>query len=167
MPPSATSDGSAAAALEPIEHVGADGEGIVELFQPEGVLDDAGDVEVVRQRTRGDDEHVVRDDVAVVEHDAAAGGVHGNDAAHSHADVASALARPHDPPYRLGDLVGVQTGRSHLVQQRLERVEVVGVDQQHVERLITQPPGDGQAAEPTSDDHDLRRSVDTHTPTVG
>ena len=59
------------------------------------------------------------------------------------------------PAYRLGDLVAVETGRRHLVQQRLERVEVVGVDQQHVERLIEQPTGDGEAAEPTSDDHDL------------
>ena len=134
--------------------MGADGERIVELFQPEGVLDDARHVEVVRDSAGGDDEHVVRDDVAVVEHDAAPGGVDGNDAAHAHPDVASAGARPDDPAYRLGDLVAVEAGRSHLVEQRLERVEVVGIDQQDVERLIEQPTGDGEAAEPTTDDHD-------------
>ena len=37
-----------------------------------------------------------------------------------------------------------------------------------VERLVEQFTGDGQPAEPTTDDHDLRDgSVDAHTPTVG
>ena len=87
--------------LEPVEDVGADGERVVELLQPEGVLDDARHVEVVRERTGGDDEHVVRDDVAVVEHDAAPGGVDGDDAAHPHADVASCGLRGRTMP-RIG-----------------------------------------------------------------
>src|SRR6185295_17476282 len=42
----------------------------------------------------------------------------------------------------------------HLVEQRLEGVEVVLVDQQHGDGSAGEPPGGGKAAETGSDDGD-------------
>ena len=57
--------------LEAVEHVCAQPEGVVEVLEREGVLDDAGHVEVVRDGAGSDDEHVVVEAVAVVEADMA------------------------------------------------------------------------------------------------
>src|SRR5512143_3390928 len=45
-----------------------------------------------------------------------------------------------------------ELGCGHLVEQRLELVEAVLVDQGHLDvRLAGQPPGAGDASEPTTD----------------
>ena len=58
------------------------------------------------------------------------------------------------PAHRVGHVVGVQAGRGHLVEQRLEGVEVVGVDERHVDRGVAERLGRRQAAEAGADDHD-------------
>ena len=45
--------------LEAVEHVGPQPQGVVEVLEREGVLDDPGHVEVVRHGAGGDHEHVV------------------------------------------------------------------------------------------------------------
>ena len=66
-----------------------------------------------------------------------------------HGDVA--LAAEH-ATHGVGDVVGVEPGGGDLVQQRLEQVEVVGVDDLDVDGRRAQALGDGQPAEPGADD---------------
>ena len=112
---------------------------------------------------------VVGQDAAVVEADLACVEVDARHAGHPHVDVAGpAASGADDPADGVGHVLGVQAGRGDLVQQRLEGVEVVGVDQRHLDRLTEQATGRGEAAEAGADDDDAgavggRR----HTPTVG
>ena len=54
----------------------------------------------------------------------------------------------------VGDVVGVEPRRGDLVQQRLEQVEVVGVDDLDVDGLrLARRLGDRQPAEPGADHH--------------
>ena len=76
-----------------------------------------------------------------------------------------------DAPNREADVVGVETRRGHLVQQRLERVEVVGVDQGHVDLGLRQTLGGADATESGSDDDDMRANhhherYRSHVPSV-
>ncbi len=58
------------------------------------------------------------------------------------------------PAHRMGDVGGVQACGRHLVEKRLERVEVVPVDDGHRD-VVAERPGDGQPAEPGADDDDM------------
>ena len=60
---------------------------------------------------------------------------------------------PEDAAHGVGDVVGVEAGGGHLVEQRLEGVVVVRVDQHHVDRRLGQRLRRRQAAEP-GPDHD-------------
>ena len=58
-----------------------------------------------------------------------------------------------DAPHRVGDVVGAEPGRGDLVEEGLKGVEVVGVDDDHIDRHPPQRPGQGEAAEAGPDDH--------------
>ena len=58
-----------------------------------------------------------------------------------------------DGAHRIGDVGGVEPGRGHLVQQRLEGVEVVAVDDGHLDRLVPEVP-DGAEPGEAGPDHD-------------
>ena len=76
---------------------------------------------------------------------------------HAHGHVALA---PEDAAHRVGDVVGVESGRGHLVQERLEGVEVVGVDHDHVDGLLAAAPcADREPAEPGPDHDDPMTSA--------
>ncbi len=62
-----------------------------------------------------------------------------------------------DAARREGDVVGVETGGGHLVQQRLEGVEVVGVDEGDVDRCVAEGLDRRQPAEAGADDDDAWR----------
>jgi hypothetical protein len=55
-----------------------------------------------------------------------------------------------------GDVGRVQAGGGDLVEQRLERVEVVAVDQRDLDRCAGQAAGRGEAAEPGTDHDHVR-----------
>ena len=104
------------------------------------------------------------------------GEVDGRHARHADADVGGPPAATTDAaPDGVGDVLAVQPRRRDLVQQRLERVEVVGVEQRDLDRLAEQGPRRGQATEAGADDDDVgptrtrRRGCRTrcHTPTLG
>ena len=59
----------------------------------------------------------------------------------------------HVPNWRR-DLTGRKQARCHLIQKGLEQVVVTPVDQRDIDRLAPQPPGGGQATEPSTNDHD-------------
>ena len=59
-----------------------------------------------------------------------------------------------DAADRVGDVVGVESGGRHLVQQRLERVEVVLVDHDHLDIDVAKPAHDTKTAESGADDDD-------------
>ena len=67
-----------------------------------------------------------------------------------HGDVALAAE---DATHGVGDVVGVEAGSGDLVQQRLEQVEVVGVDDGDVDGRLGEALGGGQPAESGTDDH--------------
>ena len=50
-----------------------------------------------------------------------------------------------------------QPRQRHLIEQRLEQVVVQAIDDRHLDGLVTERPGRGEAAEPGPDDHDARR----------
>ena len=77
--------------------------------------------------------------------------VGGHDPAEVHGDVALS---PEDAAHGIGDIVAVEPGGGHLVQQRLEQVVVVGVDQIDVHRGVAERSGGSEATEPGSHDHD-------------
>ena len=77
--------------------------------------------------------------------------VDAGDSALPEAHVALAVEQaPHD----VGHVGRAQAGGGHLVQQRLEGVEVVLVDERDLDRRSLQPPGDLEPAEPGADHHD-------------
>ena len=133
----------------------ADRQCVVERLQGEGVLVHAGDAERCGHRAGGDDERVVLQRVAWLGEDQLAVEVEADDTSHADGDVALATE---DAAHRVADVVAVEPRRGHLVQQRLERVEVVGVDDRHVHRRVAQPPSDGQPTEAGPDDHDALAS---------
>ena len=73
----------------------------------------------------------------------------------------AALPEPHvglaveQAPHDVGHVGGAQPGGGHLVQERLEGVEVVLVDEGDLDRRALQAPGDLEPAEPGADHHDL------------
>ena len=89
--------------------------------------------------------------VAMVERDDPGVEVDVRDRRHVHVDVALAAEHATDG---VGDVVGVEPGRGDLVEQRLEQVEVVGVDDVDVNGCPGQALGHRQPAEPGADHHD-------------
>ena len=131
--------------LELAQHVVPQAEGVLQALEPEAVLRHTGNAEGGRHRAGGQDQLVVLERGAVLHGQAPGPDVDAGDPAQ--ADVHVAVAG-HDAPNGRGDVVGVQAGGGHLVQQRLEGVEVVGVDQHHVHRHVTEVVDQLQASEP-------------------
>ena len=144
--------------LEAGQDVDAQRQRVLEVLERQRVLHDARDAEVVADGAGGDDERrrsrgrspssssswrASRSTLA--------------DAGHPHADVGRpAAAAAHAAADRVGDVLGIQAGGRDLVQQRLERVEVVGVEQCHVDPCAEQRPRRSEAAEAGTDDDDVR-----------
>ena len=77
------------------------------------------------------------------------------------------MAPTDDPADRVGDVGRREARRGHLVQQRLERVEVVAVHQRDVEVFASEGASGGQPAEPRSDDHHPRSLHGAHLSRLG
>src|SRR5262249_61760966 len=71
----------------------------------------------------------------------------------------SVLRITQDGADRLGDVRRPERRGCDLVKQRLKQMIVVAVDDQHVGGRAGQRPRSEQAAEPTTDDDDLRSAV--------
>ena len=127
----------------------AQGEGVVEVLERQRVLGDAGDAEVVDDGTARHDEHVVVDALAVGEDDGCRPSTStATTRAMRTVTLDGAPAAAADAAADgVGDVLGVQPGRGHLVQQRLEGVEVVDVEERDLDRLAEQAAGRRQAAE--------------------
>ena len=135
------------------QQAGAQTDRVVERLQRQGVLVDAGDAETRRDRAGGDHEVVVVERDLVVDGDRPAVEV---DRGHGAEQEPRRLRPAQDAAHGEADVAGVETRRRHLVQQRLEGVEVVGVDDGDVDRRATQSLDDAQPAEPRPDDDDMR-----------
>jgi hypothetical protein len=79
--------------------------------------------------------------------------VEGGHAGHPKLAVAQG---PDEPAHGLGDLAGVEQGGGNLVEQRSEEVVIVAVDEGHLDRQPTQPPGQRESGEPRPHDHHPR-----------
>ena len=109
-------------------------------------------------RAGRDDQVVVRRPVAAVEVQHAAVEVDARHAGQPDGDVGLA---PEDAAHRVGDVAASRPGRGHLVQQRLEGVEVVAVDQGDVDRGVARPL---TAARPAEAGPDRRRPPSSPAP---
>ena len=78
--------------------------------------------------------------------------IDGDGGGEQHAHV---LLPPENPPDRRGDIAGRQSGRRHLVEQRLEQVVIAAVEQGDADRRALQRLSGGEPAEPSADDHDM------------
>ncbi len=136
----------------------------MEILQPERVLFDGRQAEVVGRAARRNDEEVVRD-LAGGRHDDLRVEIDALRLGHQESHVATPA---HDGTHRLGDVVGLQPGRRNLVQQGLELMVVVTIDHQHVDGRAREGAGDAQAAEPGTDDDDARPAavVDALRPSI-
>jgi hypothetical protein len=128
----------------------AQGDGVGGRLEREGVLAHPRDAVRGADRAGGDDERVVGDRPAGVAVHRARRDVDTGDRGHSHLDVALPAE---DAADRVGDVVDVEARGGHLVQQRLEGVEVVGVDEHHVDRFVAEALHHGEAAEARADHH--------------
>ena len=68
----------------------------------------------------------------------------------------------YDPADRRGDFSGRQSGRCHLVQQRLEIMVISAVDQCDLYRKVGKAESCVQAAKSRSDNHNLRCRFEVH-----
>ena len=105
--------------------------------------------EVVMGRAGGDDQLVVRH-LAVTEPHAAPLDVDRLDLAEQHPGV---LLPGHHRAQRRGDLARRQAAGGHLVEQRLEEVEVAAVDQRDRDRRALERARRVEPAEAAADDH--------------
>ena len=139
----------------------AEVEGVVQRLERERVLLHAGHAERRGDGAGGEDEAVVAEASDALDLELPGREVGADHPSHHHVDVLLALE---DAPRRVGDVVGVEPGRGHLVEQRLEQVVVVRVDEHDVDRRLRQRLGGGEAAEARSHDHD---PVTAHRVTLG
>ena len=118
--------------------------------QGEGVLGRSLDAVVGGRHAGGDEEVVVAELQAVGELDPAGYRV-------DRGQLAMPEVRPVPPreaARRIGDVAGVQPGRGHLIEQRLERAVEVTVDQGHPQARAGEPRDGGQPGESrAADDH--------------
>lgn len=140
--------------LELAEEVAAQGQGVVEGLESEGVLLNAGDTEGRRLGAGREDQLVVGDrrpfgdlDDALVEIDVGHG-------AQPDVDVDLAME---DASHGVGDRLALQAGGCDLVEQGLEGVEVLAVDQRDPHRLAGERLSQGEASEAGTDDDDVLR----------
>ena len=127
--------------LEPLQHVVPQADGVGQVVEGEAVLVDALDAERVGGGAGGHDQVVEGEvvDLVVLPLDV-------EQRRSQSTPVTVAWRNTHvglpaeDPAHRIGDVGGVQAGRGHLVQQRLEGVEVVPVDQRDVDRSVASAP---------------------------
>ena len=115
----------------------------------------SADAEARRLGAGGDDEVVVVERVVPVDRDGARRDVDAGDVTKAEGG-GPPLAQ--DRPHREGDVVGCESGARHLVQERLEDVEVVAVDDGDVDVDVgaLKCPRRCEPAEPRSDDHHER-----------
>ena len=137
--------------FELVQDPGTQGQGIGEVLQTERVLRHARDA--VGRGDRSGREHEL-----VVLQRRPLGEVHGPavevDVGHGsqpHVDVPRLAS--HDSPDRMRDVVAVESGGRDLVEQWLERVEVVRVDEHDVDRHTFEGPDQRQPSE-ARPDHD-------------
>ena len=150
---------TAACLLEPRHEVVPDRERVVNRLQREGVGVDSGDPEVRADAPCRDDEEVVVDAPTVIDRHGSFGEV---DGPHGTEHESGRTMRADDRSHRKTDVVAVEAGRGHLVQQRLEGVEVVRIDDRHgdltrctvsVEIEFAEALRDSDSTEPRADHH--------------
>lgn len=152
--------GVAGGALQLGEHPLADGQRLGAGVHRHRVLLGAGGAEEVGGRAVGQHQvvvgQVVRAALALVEGDDLRLRVHAHHLALAVAHVGH-LQR--QPPQEHGDVPGVQAGRGHLVQQRLEGLVDVAVDQGDPHPGVAQPHHGLGSREAAADDHDVRPAL--------
>ena len=79
------------------------------------------------------------------------------DAAHAAVAETNVLGVAEDRADGKGDVGRFESGRRHLVEQRLKRVEVVLVDDGHAHVATGQTLGGGDPGEPSPKDDDVRQ----------
>jgi hypothetical protein len=143
--------------LEALDDVVPEPDRVLQRVERDRVLGRTGDAEPGRHRADGQDQMVVGDLAPVGESHHLALTVDADDLAPAHVQVALAVEQP---AHRVGHVGRVQARGGDLVEQRLERGEVLAVDKGDLDRQLVQAPGRGQAPEPGTHDHDVRS--DTH-----
>jgi hypothetical protein len=142
-----------AGVLERRQQARAQPDRVVQGLERHRVLIDAGDAEAGRHRAGGDDQVVVlQRDLGIDGHGSAVEVDRGHRAEHEPRRFRAAQNAANGE----ADVAGIKTRRCHLVQQRLKRVEVVGIDDGHVDGRTTQSLDDAQATKPGPDDDNVR-----------
>jgi hypothetical protein len=110
--------------------------------------------EVRVRGARRDDQEVVPHFAAVGAHDHPARWIDRRNLGEQHLHVALAAQHPADGR---GDVAGRQTGRRHLIQERLEQMMIAAIDECNAYVAPPERLRSVQTAETTSDDDDVRR----------
>ena len=142
-----------AGSLEPAEQMGPKPQCIVQRLERKGVGADTVDAERRADRSGGDDEVVVAEHPVAADRHRLMLQIDVRDLTEHEADRVIAAE---DPSNREADVVGIETSGSHLVEQRLEGVEVVGVDHRDVDLHMSQALGSTNPPEAGTDDDHVR-----------
>jgi len=120
---------------------------------PEGGVPGPGHAEVLRGPPGGDDQPIVADALAGGRDERPRGRIAAD-------DVGEAELRGREPaqdaPRRIRDLLRLETGGRHLVEQRQKAVIIAAVDPQDPDACFRQPPDGVQAGKAGADDDDAR-----------
>ncbi len=146
--------GFALGALEGEQHAAADFVGILQRFQARRVHRPVVVAEIAVGGAGGDDQAVVGDLVAAIEHHGAARNV---DAPRFAVDHGGVLLVGEDVPDRRRHRRRRESRGRHLVQQRLKQVMVGAVDHRDAHRRACECARSEQAAETAAKHDDVRR----------
>ena len=142
--------------FEPAEHVVAQADGVAQAVEGQAVGVGALDAEGVGRRAGRQHQLVERQGVAALQRDLVPVPVDAGDGPLPEPQVLLLLE---DAADGVGDVRCVQAGRGHLVQQRLERVEVVPVDERDLDGITGELLRRHHPAEPRANHDDVLLSV--------
>ncbi len=147
--------------LECVQDFATDLGGLLNAFQAGRVAPPIVVAEVGISRAGGDNQRIVFDRRAVIKNYGAALGVQIDGFAQQHLRV---LLPPQHGAKRRGDFAWRQRASGHLIEQRLEQVEIAAVQQCNLHGCVLQGLRGVQAAESSAQDHDAMRVVHCRPP---
>ena len=150
--------------LDQLDQPGAQRPGLLDVVERKRMFAGAGRAVEVRLGSGRQDQVVAGEGLAVGGRDRPAGEIDVRDLGAVDPDGRVALE---DASQRAGDVGRGQLRRRHLVEERLELVEVVAVDDRHGQAVLGQLLGAADTGEPATDDDDgrLRLVHAVHLPT--
>ena len=135
--------------FEHVEHVVPNADRVIEILEPERVLCQRRQAEVIGLATHRENQVIVRN-LARFRLQFPRRQVDTTDSGNAEIEIALTLQ---DRPHRLRDVARAKAGSRHLVKERLEKMIVVTVNERHTNRRVAQAGRNPQATEARADNN--------------